>query len=583
MKAVLKLSEKFRGQIQVLSDDNYFFMEHDSGRFTQDGTIVNQNEIMRVCDELAQEYDLFVDPNAQQRILELVAEPDFKTKSLILPEGFILKKFQLRCMNTLAPEDKAMIQASCGTGKTLMSIAMLCRWFDDKKIDKAIVWCPSSLVGDWIANIEKFTTLDVATVNKSWAPSKRAAFYSSSPAHILVLNYERVRTADYAPIEKALSKHHIAFIIDEIQNVKGRSSTVHKNLAKLERRLKVEYRLGLTATPMMNAPEDFYNEFRLIDPNLFGRVKDFEKNFTVNEGERDYWNNYLGYCNLPEMRAAAGAEMFSADKSQPEIAKEFPQMHEIVLPLDLSKEDRAVYDVVNSLRRSIPLEKRQCSLFASTLNRICMMPEVLLDMKHGGESSYGRQSQQVFDLIGKYTRNITDSINSNKLALAIEKISELLGSGERVIVFAAWTHNCLIPLAKHLEKNKMKPLMFIGGMSQGQRDEVQKEFKSGSNKLLLMSDAGQAGLNFPECHNVIHYQTPISHGAYEQRSARVHRINSDTDQVTIYRFLTAGTIEERIESTMQGRRDMEATLGFGSEYEEVGKISEADADWLCGD
>jgi hypothetical protein len=33
---------------------------------------------------------------------------------------------------------------------------------------------------------------------------------------------------------------------------------------------------------------------------------------------------------------------------------------------------------------------------------------------------------------------------------------------------------------------------------------------------------------------------------------------------------------------MQGRKQMSQAMGFGGEYEEVGDISEADADWFCG-
>ena len=125
--------------------------------------------------------------------------------------------------------------------------------------------------------------------------------------------------------------------------------------------------------------------------------------------------------------------------------------------------------------------------------------------------------------------------------------------------------------------------MYHGGMTQFERDESIKLFLSDEKeRLLLMSDAGQMGLNLQVCRNVIHYQTPITHAAYTQRADRVHRLSSEFVSVDIYRMVTSGTIEERVEDTMQGRRKLAEQMGMGGEFEEYGTISNADADWICG-
>lgn len=579
MQALLTLSDRFKEQVRVITDDPHFAFTH-SKDFTEDGTIVNQSEIMRVCEGLAEQYDLCVDEGAAQRITELCAEPEFSTPSLHLPDGFVLKKFQRRCLNTLENRPLAMIQASCGTGKTIMSTAMMCREFDKGHIDRAVVWCPSTLIGDWVENIHQFTSLSVATVNVKRPPAKRQEFYEHTTAQVLVLNYERVRTADLKAIGSALRGKNLMFVMDEVTKVKGRTSAIHRNLAKLIKKLKVARRLALTATPIVVGPEDFYNEFRIIDPSAFGLVRDFEHEYTINDGERDYWNNYVGYQHIAEMRAKVGAEMFSADKTQPEIAAEFPQKQEILVPLDLTNEDSNVYQAIFDYGKELDPDLRCGTLFALTFTRLCNMPEVLLTMQHGGDKEYGKQSEAIWEICQNHIKDIAGSKNSQKLAMVTEKVDEIMGSGERVIVFAAHTHNCLYPLAEHLKK--MNPLLYTGDMSQTEKDESSRKFKDGGQKLLLMSDAGQLGLNFPECANIIQYQTPVTHAAYEQRADRVHRLSSEADRVTIYRMLTRNTIEERIEDTMQGRKQMSQAMGFGGEYEEVGDISEADADWFCG-
>ena len=47
-------------------------------------------------------------------------------------------------------------------------------------------------------------------------------------------------------------------------------------------------------------------------------------------------------------------------------------------------------------------------------------------------------------------------------------------------------------------------------------------------------------------------------------------------------MMADGTVEERVEDTMQGRRRMATEMGFGDEYEEYGTITQEDADFFCG-
>jgi SNF2 family DNA or RNA helicase len=576
------MSDRYEGQFRVYSDDPYLIWNaKEKAWFAEDGTVINQDRAMAICDELSQSYELSLTREAADRLTEVSDESVPVTSSFTAWDGFEWKSFQKRCLNCLSKRQRGMIQSSPGTGKTMMGTFLFAKRMDDGEIDRAVVWCPASLVTDWIDSIRRTTTLTVATVDKSASAKKREEFYAQSTAQVWVLNYERVRTSDYKAIEARLRKQKVMFVWDEIQKLGNRKSALSKHMAMLSNHVRCEYRIGMTATPIVTGPENFYNEFRVIDPDKFGLVRDFERDFTVNNGERDFWGNYVGYQNLEYMHARVGAEIFSASKSQPEIAVEFPQRNEIILPLELSRKERALYDDIMDYGRTLDPDTRSGTLFMLMFVRLCNMPEVLLTMPHGGEGDYGEQSQRIWEICQEHAAAIASSKNSNKLELVTEKIDELVGAGEKVIVFAAHTHNCLFPLAEHLKK--YSPLLYVGGMSGGEQESVKNRFKKDpKSNLLLMSDAGQVGLNFQECSNVIHYQTPITHAAYEQRSDRVHRIDSQSDHVDIYRMTTADTVEERVEETMQGRRRLSTMLGFAGEYEELGAISDRDADFMCG-
>ena len=580
--AMLDVSDRYQGQFRVFSDDPYLVWNYrDRAWFAQDGTVVNQDRVIAICEELSQSYDLSLTEAAAARLDEVSDESYPETPSFVGWEGFCWKAFQRRCLNTLSKRERGMVQSSPGTGKTVMGTFLMAKRIDAGDVDRAVVWCPSSLVTDWVESIRRTTKLSVETVNKGASPERRKEFYASSEAQVWVLNYERVRTVDYKAIESGLRGRHPMFVWDEVQKLGNRTSTLSKRMSKLANGVRCKYRFGMTATPIVTGPENFYNEFRVIDPEQFGRVCDFERDFTVNNGEKDFWGNYVGYQNLEYMHARVGAEMFSASKSQPEIAVEFPQRNEMMLSLELSQQERALYEDILSYGRSLDPELRAGTLFMLMFVRLCNMPEVLLTMPHGGEGEYGEQSQRIWEICQSHARALESSRNCNKLELVTEKVDELIGAGEKVIVFAAHTHNCLFPLAEHLKK--YSPLLYVGGMSSDAQEDVKRRFKlDPKSNLLLMSDAGQVGLNFQECGNIIHYQTPITHAAYEQRSDRVHRLDSKFEHVDIYRMTTRDTIEEKIEDTMQGRRRLSVALGFAGEYEELGAISERDADFMCG-
>ena len=580
MKAHLVVSSLYRGQFQVETDDPYFVMNCGvSELLTDDFHLINRDRVMHICTELAKMYELTVSDGALELMKSILTDAEPHSSMFVPPfDDFAWKSYQKRAINTLEFERDTMLQMSPGTGKSLTSTMMACQRFERGDCGKIVIWVPAALIYDWVKTIRGATRLSVATPNRSWPTKKREEFYLSDDSDVWVLNYERVRTVDRVPIEKALKKKGPLFILDEVQKVKGRTSTMHKELAKLSRHCKASH-IALTATPVVRGPEDFYNEFRIIDPKVFGTVKDFERMFTVNCGERGFWGEYIGYKNLAYMHVMTGAQVFSADKSQPEIAKEFPEKQEILYEYELTAKQRSVYDEIYEYGRKLG-EDRQGTLFMLAFMRLCNMPTVMLGERVYEDTAYGAQARAIDAICAKHANALQDLKNCAKLELVEEKVQEIIESGEKVLVFAQHTNNCLYPLGERLKR--FNPLFYTGDVSLQDKERVKSAFKYDDDRqLLLMSDAGQVGLNFQECRYLIHYQTPTSHAAYEQRSDRISRVDSEFDTITIMRFVGKGTVEERVEDTMLGRRQMASEMGFG-EYEELGSISAADADWLAG-
>ena len=549
------LSEEFRGQFKINGDEAALMPFVHSGILARDHLLKNSDRIVELCQTMARTMEVMFTERAAERLRQVRDESPIESPSLTLP--FELKRFQNRCGHALDGVPNTMLICSCGTGKTAMGTMLAVREFDRGTVDKIVVFCPAPLVKQWVPWLEKATSLTVGTVNRNAKPAKRQAWYNTDDSDIWVVNYDRTNTKDWNFIERALRGKHLFFVYDEVQRLKSRARPRHQKFKKLEKTLDIRFKCGLTATPLEKSPEDYYNEWRILDASIYGTVKDFEHYFTYGNGERDMWNRYLGFQNLDVMGLLSAPRVFMAEKTNPEIAAEFPKRQEIVLDLELSPPERALYDEIAAYGGSVDRDEKQRSLFMLMLQRVCRMPEVLLmeDVwRYEGDNPFwDEQLREIRRIVQRHAPELAGSKNSEKLKATEELVDQIMGGGEKMVVFAQHTHNCLIPLSKHLER--YRPLMYMGGQTDAQRGVIERSFREGSTyNLMLMSDAGREGIDLPEGRYLLHYDTPPLHSRYQQRSDRIHRISSKHDCVTIYRFVTRDTIEERIEETMDGHR-----------------------------
>lgn len=566
----IDLSDDFKGQFKAFGSEALLLPFAHSGILARDGLLKNSDRVVELCEGLSKKAQVMLTDRAAQHVRKVRDESPVSSPSLTLP--FELKRFQRRCANSLDGAASTMLVCSCGTGKTAMGTVLSVREFDRGSVDRIVVFCPAPLIKQWTEWLATATTLTVGTVNRSWKPAKRQAWYNTDRSDIWVVNYDRTNTKDWQFMERALRGKRLFFVYDEVQRLKSRARPRHRKFKALEKTLDIRFKCGLTATPLERSPEDYYNEWRILDDSIYKTVKDFEHYFTFNNGELDMWNRYLGFQNLDLMGMLTAPQVFVAEKTNPEIAAEFPKRQEIVLPIELAPAERAVYDEIEAYGRSLDDDEKQRAMFMLMLQRVCRMPEVLLEegiyAYEGDNPYYAEQLARIREIVMAHAADLAGSKNSEKLKATEELVEQIVGGGEKMVIFAQHTHNCLIPLSKHLEKHR--PLMYMGGQTEAQRGVIERAFREGdAYNLMLMSDAGREGIDLPEGRYLLHYDTPPLHSRYQQRSDRIHRISSKHDCVTIYRFVTANTIEERIEETMAGRKALAEEMGIG-EYEAAG-------------
>ena len=144
---------------------------------------------------------------------------------------------------------------------------------------------------------------------------------------------------------------------------------------------------------------------------------------------------------------------------------------------------------------------------------------------------------------------------SGKLARLEELVDSVFAAGERVLIFthfAQWGRR----LAVHLsEVTGLDIHCYDGDLTRTARDRMVSEFQNGEGPgaLVLSLKAGGTGLNLTSANHVVLYDRWWNPAVEDQARDRAWRIGQ-TRTVISHRLVCPGTIDERVEEVVQGKR-----------------------------
>jgi SNF2 family DNA or RNA helicase len=149
-------------------------------------------------------------------------------------------------------------------------------------------------------------------------------------------------------------------------------------------------------------------------------------------------------------------------------------------------------------------------------------------------------------------------------------------AGERILVFthfAEWGKK----LADHLTEVTGVPIScYHGGLARGARDRLIEEFQQGSGPgaLVLSLKAGGTGLNLTAASHVVLYDRWWNPAVEDQARDRAWRIGQ-TRTVVSHRLVCPGTVDERVEEVVAGKRHIADLV-----LPKSSSLSDLDADQL---
>jgi superfamily II DNA or RNA helicase len=417
----------------------------------------------------------------------------------------------------------ACLADDMGLGKTVQILALL---LHRVKTGPALVVAPTSVCDNWRDEITRF------------APSLEVRWYSGlgREPELEGLGPGKVVITSYALLQQDAEKlQAIPFgtaVLDEAQFIKNSDSLRAKAACGLDARMRV----AATGTPVENHVGDLFGIFQFLMPELLGSRASFGKRFPLAE-EGD-----AGAAARRNLRRLM--QPFVLRRTKAQVLTELPQLTEIRRTVALSPAEAALYETLrraaieklsaapNARDKDAPRDHFQVLAEITRLRRLCCHPE----------------------LVAKGT-----SLASSKLASFLELVDELIEGRHRALVFSQFV-DMLSLVRSALDERKIAYQYLDGATPQAQRKAAVEAFQAGEGDLFLISlRAGGFGLNLTAADYVIHLDPWWNPAVEAQASDRAHRIGQ-TRPVTVYRLVTAQTIEERILELHRTKRELADSL-----------------------
>ncbi|KIR72274.1 DNA helicase INO80 [Cryptococcus deuterogattii CA1014] len=165
-------------------------------------------------------------------------------------------------------------------------------------------------------------------------------------------------------------------------------------------------------------------------------------------------------------------------------------------------------------------------------------------------------------------------VDSAKLARLDALLRELKAGGHRILLYFQMT-KMMDLIEEYLIFRQYKYLRLDGSSPIAERRDMVTSWQTNPDIFVfcLSTRAGGLGINLTAADTVIFYDHDWNPSSDAQAMDRAHRVGQ-TKQVTVYRLVARGTIEERILQMARGKKDVQDVVVGTKSVSDVAKPSE---------
>ena len=425
----------------------------------------------------------------------------------------------------------ACLADDMGLGKTIQALAFMLTCAHE---GPALVVAPSSVTFNWVRECKRFTP----TLNPKLLTGKnrQEVIENVKPFDLLICSYALL-VIESEHLEKVSWR---VVLLDEAQAIKNAETKRYQAATQLNGTFK----MITTGTPIENHLGELWNLFYFINPGLLQTKKTFYERFA---GPIEQKKDHKKRQALKKL-----IQPFILRRLKTKVLDELPAKTEIVLEVVPSDEEMALYE---ALRR-----------------------QALENLSKKSAKQKGQQSIQILAEIMRLRRACChprlalpeSQISSSKLSLVGEVLEELLESNHKALIFSQFVDHLTI-VREYLDQKEINYQYLDGKTPTSTRQKRIDAFQAGKGSVFLISlKAGGTGLNLTAADYVLHLDPWWNPAVEDQATDRAHRIGQQRP-VTVYRFVTQNTIEEKILALHHNKRNLARDLLSGSDM--TGKMS----------
>ena len=411
----------------------------------------------------------------------------------------------------------ALLADDMGLGKTLQAITLL---LSRAPQGPQLVVVPTSVVMNWRDELARFAPALAVKILNLQGEGREAMVRGAGRFDIVITTYGLLSGEE----EVLTSRTWTTVVLDEAHTIKNRDTKMSQSAMKLQ----ASFRLLLTGTPLQNHVSEMWNLMQFANPDLLGSYQDFTARFLLPiERDRD---------KERQRQLKRIITPFILRRTKSEVLGELPEKTEITLKVDLNPDECAFYDNI-----------RQKALAEIENNEATAMQAL---------AQITRLRQAACNV-----RLIADSLRipSSKLEQFIQLVAGLHANHHRALVFSQFTSHLAL-VRQRLDSEGIAYLYLDGSTAARERLRLVEEFQQGDMPLFLISlKAGGLGLNLTAADYVVHLDPWWNPAIEDQASDRAYRIGQHKP-VTVYRLIASGTIEEKIISLHQTKKNMADAL-----------------------
>ena len=469
-------------------------------------------------------------------------------------KGYDLHGFQQFSLNRAFEQRFWFFNWSCGTGKSFVSAVGAKELFRRGEIDLVLAFTLSKFK---INQQRYYQNAGLDVVVNDGTRAKRTLGYQEAHQGF-ILNYEKA-WVDNPSLTELVAGKRVLYILDECHRVvtDGKPNKARQAIDKLQ---NDQSRMWPMSASVVNGnPLRFRDAYSLDGHprlNPLGSKTEFERRYadkvkhipikTRTGGRFELTTHDWNLGKLQEIRHRVGDRTQVVRKTDPGVREYFKGLATIVEPVQMSNQDRELTDIIVGQARDAWNREENLGPYYRLLRYTCNTAEALLHT----QDDIGREIAAAYPAL-------ISSAHSTKLEMLNDKLEEIQEQGDKVVVFTAYTNLGLHLITPHVTV----PHVVHYGVGQSAREsqEAQDRFKADHDITAFMtSDAGSHALNMQEAKYCISYEPTYSYDLFMQRCSRIDRSDSHLDGLTALVYITENSVEERIWSICNTRREISA-------------------------